>query len=113
MIYYYIDVLTPHTIQETELLDEVIMLCYEGKAKFLSATQQKELGLGDDYNDNLRIIFSSYEERIPLYDIYSDHIYLIHKDNVYPRILNDNYRIIDKHKIGDKVLMYYQHARFL
>lgn len=35
-------------------------------------------------------------ERLPLYDIKTDNIYLIHVDNIFPRILYQHYRMVDK-----------------
>ena len=39
---------------------------------------------------------SKIEEKIPLFDIYSENIYLINKKNVYHRIVNNYYRILSK-----------------
>lgn len=40
-------------------------------------------------------LVSKYKERLPLYDIESDRIYLIHWMNVFDRIFYDGYRMID------------------
>lgn len=39
---------------------------------------------------------SKYDDRIPLYDVYSDNVYLISKSNVYDRVMHNYYRFPDK-----------------
>lgn len=43
-----------------------------------------------------KIKVSQFKERIPLYDIKSDNIYLIFSDNIYSRIINLDYRFLDE-----------------
>ena len=93
---YYIEPSNPYKIQSTESLSELITLLYENKAIFISDGQIIELDLPQNYLGLLRKIISRYEGQLPLYDINSNHIYLIHKDNVYPRIYFDNYRFVDQ-----------------
>lgn len=95
IVYYYVPTSLPYKIESTEYIDELIILLYEGKAKFITDTQIKELNLPKNYLSILKKKISKYEERIPLYDIVSNRIYLIYKDNVYPRIHLDNYRFVD------------------
>jgi hypothetical protein len=38
-------------------------------------------------------VLSNYQIWIPLYDVYSDEIYLIHRDNVFRRVHYDHYRL--------------------
>ena len=47
------------------------------------------------FDQDTRKLVSSYRERIPLYDIRSDHIYLIDWKNIFERIFYDSYRLID------------------
>lgn len=94
--YYYILVINPYQIESTEILEELVVLLYNGEAEFISEGQIIELNLSADYNDNLRKQISSYDKLVPLYDISFDHIYLINRDNVYPRIYYDDYRFVDK-----------------
>lgn len=44
-----------------------------------------------------KINLSKIEDMIPLYDIYTDNIYLIDKHNVYERVTYTKYRFPDKH----------------
>lgn len=101
--YYYVTKINPYKIEETDLIDELVTLLWSGDAEFISNAQIIEQKLPETYNDDLRKIISQYEERIPLYDITFNHIYLIFKDNVYPRIYQDNYRFVDK-KFYDNLL---------
>lgn len=101
LIYHYVDPNKPQNIQSTESIDDLILLLYEGKAKLLDQKQIKRLNLGDDYNNQIRIAVSSSKTRVPLYDIYSNHVFLIFWENVYDRILNNNYRFIDPKFISD------------
>lgn len=39
---------------------------------------------------------SRYSQRLPLYDIASDHVFLIDRENLYPRIVYDRYRMVDE-----------------
>ncbi|MEM0354224.1 MAG: ADP-ribosyltransferase [Thermoplasmata archaeon] len=96
VIYYYAFTSNPHKIESTEFIAELVELLFSGKAKFISNEQRMELKLGEDYFNFLKKEISSYEERVPLYDINFNHIFLVYKENVYPRILYDNYRFIDK-----------------
>lgn len=44
---------------------------------------------------NLKNIISKINNKIPLYDIYSDNLFLIYKDNVYQRVIYNYYRFPD------------------
>ena len=101
---YYVLTTNPYQIESTELINELIDLLYDGTAQFISAGQIIELNLPTNYLDLLRGVLSRYEEKVPLYDIYSDQIYLILKDNVYPRIHFENYRFVDQN-FYDNLLM--------
>jgi len=94
--YYYTMVTNPYEILETESIDELITLLYEAKANFLTEGQILSLKLPKNYLEDLRQIISSYEERVPMYDVKSNNIFLIARENVYPRIFYDNYRFIDQ-----------------
>lgn len=95
-IFYYIKKTNPYYVESTENLDELVLLLYDGTADFILEGQRIELKLPDNYFTNLRKIISKYEERVPLYDIKSNHIFLIHWKNVYQRIYIDNYRFVDE-----------------
>lgn len=99
--YYYILTSSPYKIESTEILDDLIFLLFTGKAEFISEGQRIELKFPKNYFENLKKIISKYEERIPLYDITVNHIFLIHHENVYPRIYTDNYRFVDKNFLED------------
>lgn len=96
LLYYYVLIENPYKVESVEFINELILLLYEGKADFISESQRIELKLSDNYFDHLRKEISSYEERLPLYEIMFNHIFLVYKENVYTRILNDNYRFVDK-----------------
>ena len=93
MIYYFVNLSTGE-IENTDYVSDIINKLYEGTAIFITAKQVKQLNLDRNYLTDLKTHISLYSERVPLYDIVSDSVYLVHKDNVYPRILNDNYRFV-------------------
>ena len=68
--YYYVLVSNPYDIKKTELLDELIILLYEGKADFISEVQRINNNLPDNYFSWIRKRISLYSERVPMYDIY-------------------------------------------
>lgn len=103
VLYYYVLISNKYQIETTEYIDELIMLLYEGKADFITESQVQNMKLSNDYINNIKKRISEYEERVPLYDISYNHIYLIHKDNVYPRIYQDNYRFIDANFYNDLI----------
>ena len=46
--------------------------------------------------DDDKIKLSKYEDFIPMYDIYSQHIYPINKKNIHYRLIESHYRFINK-----------------
>lgn len=104
-IYYYVLISNPYKVESTSSLDELISLLYESKADFISDVQRKDLKLIDGYLDDLRKRIGKYENKVPLYDIRSNHIFLINKDNVYHRFYYDDYRFITKDFYQDLVDM--------
>jgi hypothetical protein len=75
-----------------------LLRLYSGTISLPTVKQWSELGgytrekdAEDRYRDNARAL-SQYEIWIPLYDPYSDSIYLIHRDNLFTRIFKDHYR---------------------
>lgn len=99
--YYYINPSNPYKIEATDFLDEFITLLYEGRADFIADGQRLELKLPQNYFDTVRKDISRYEEKVPLYDISSNRIYLIFGENVYTRIFRENYRMVDKNFVED------------
>ena len=96
VILYYVPVISVSKIEKAESIDEFVQLLYYNMAEFISQAQVKKIGLDEDYLKILRKLISKYDKYVPLYDINSDQIYLIHKDNVYPRINIDFYRFINE-----------------
>ncbi|AGC01787.1 VIP2 super family[cl00173] [Acanthamoeba polyphaga moumouvirus] len=101
MIYYYVSPKNPYKIESTEYIDEIVNMLYSNEAQLISSQQVKELGLSDDYLNKFRQSISTYGDRIPLYDITFNHIYLIYRENVYQRIYNENYRFVDNDFLTD------------
>src|ERR1700733_1053381 len=100
-VYYYVNPTNPYKIEYVNFLDELIVMLYEGNANYISETQVSELKLPENYLSKLRRQISQFEERLPLYDITYNHIFLIHKENIYPRIFHDNYRFVDQYFLDD------------
>ncbi len=103
IIYYYVLKTNPNKILSTNVIDELIDLIYENKADFISEGQRIELGLSENYFVTIRIDISKNQNRIPLYDIRSNHIFLIHWENVFQRIYLENYRFVDEHFYEDLI----------
>ena len=101
MKYYYVMLLDKYHIESTDFIDEFVTLLADHQIDFITPTQVDELGLKADYLTKMRQRISKHEDRIPLYDIKTNRIYLVYKDNVYTRIFRENYRFIDKHLYQD------------
>lgn len=101
MSYYYAPTDNPLRIESTDLIEELVTLLFEGKAIFINEGQQKELNLPNNYNYHLRKKISKFSGRIPLYDVMTNRIYLINKENVFTRIHDEHYRFIDKFFLKD------------
>lgn len=55
---------------------------------------------GDKSIDKIKKSISKIEYKIPLYDVYSDNIYIINKNNVFFRVIYNFYRFPDKELIN-------------
>lgn len=51
---------------------------------------------GNINQNDVRKELSKIEDKIPLYDVYTENIYLIKKFNVYIRVMHQNYRFLKK-----------------
>ncbi|RYE12710.1 MAG: hypothetical protein EOP34_10305, partial [Rickettsiales bacterium] len=103
-IYYYIDINKPETVNTTKSLDDFIELLYENKIKLPSEKQLKNLKLDKDYLKNTIARISNYSHRVPMYDIKSNKVFLIHDKNVYLRVLYNDYRFINAKLLTSKEL---------
>lgn len=101
MSYYYVPISSPYQIESTEYIDDFVTMLFNGSIEFINDEQRKQLKLPENYIQSVRENISLYSERVPLYDISSNHIFLIHRDNVYPRIYFENYRFIDQNFYDD------------
>src|SRR5690606_30537571 len=99
--FYYVSTSEPYIIRSTSNIDKLTDLLYNSNAKLLSDSQIIEKNLDPDYNSVVKSCLSSNLDRVPLYDIRSNNIFLIYWQNVYPRIYFDDYRFIDKKFIKD------------
>lgn len=97
--YYYVTTENQQIIQKTQNLEELILILYQNQGKLLNQIQVKELNLPNDYLSELKKKISQYEERIPLYDVFSNHIFLVYHQNIYERIFYNSYRFIDENYI--------------
>lgn len=93
--YYYI-IKSTGQIETTDSIDDLILLLYAETADFISDSQVSKLKLDPDYIQYLRKEISTNQNRVPMYDVKFNRIYLIHGENVYLRIFYDNYRFVDK-----------------
>ena len=102
-IYYYIKHTLPPKLESTTSIDDFISALAEGSAELIDDSMRISLNLPPSYIADIKKEISSYEERVPLYDINFNHIFLINKDNIYPRVLNYNYRFIDENFYSDLI----------
>jgi hypothetical protein len=90
-----------YEIKSTEIIDEIVNLLYEGEALLLTEDQVAELALPSNYIFEFKKTISLYKLRVPLYDIQSNNIYLINRDNVYNNVHRLDYRFPDKKFIAN------------
>lgn len=64
----------------------------------------KQFSTLDVYINLLKNTISKSEEKIPLYDAYTENIYLIKKHNVYSRVVHQYYRFPEKYLLDDILL---------
>ena len=95
MIYKYIDINNANKLLETDSIGELIDSLYDEIAILPSESQIISNNLPATYLSDVKKEISKYRDKIPLYDIASNMIYLVHRENVYVRITDDNYRFID------------------
>lgn len=100
MMYYYRLPSHDNKVDKTDSVDEFISQLYSG-AQFITDQQLKDLNLDYKYIDKIKNDISRFSERVPLYDVYSNHIFLVSWENVYNRIYEENYRFIDEQFIED------------
>jgi len=100
MKYYY---LLHDSVHHTDSIDKLLSLITTNTITMINDKQTTELKLSQTYIPDLKKSISLYDEKVPLYDIKSNRIYLIHKDNVYSRIFNDDYRFVDEHFYQDLI----------
>ena len=74
----------------TVLLDEAIQKLY-----YLEYVIPVKIKEDDKQYDMMKKILSEQEKWIPLYDVYTDNIYLVNRHNVYTRIALNYYRFPD------------------
>ena len=82
-------------IQDEDILDKLYYLEYRIPTK-KDIDNNKNIKLPNDFIDDIKIYISSLEYKIPLYDIYTENLYLINNYNVYHRMLYQHYRFPDK-----------------
>lgn len=102
--YYYIFTSNPKKIRSTTVIKDLIELLYENKIDFPTKNQLKILKLDIKYLDKLKNDISCYIHKVPLYDIKSNKVFLIHSNNVYLRIYYNNYRFITKDLFQSNIL---------
>lgn len=93
MIFYYI---LSDKLQSTTSIEEFISLLSTHQ---ISIPSEKNIPNLSEIKKEL----SGYIGRVPLYDIKSNRIFLIHKSNVYSRIFRDDYRFVDQHFYDDLI----------
>lgn len=93
MKYHYVEPDNPNTLKQADTLEDLVLLLYSGKAQLPREEQTKTIDI--DYVFLLKKEISKFDKRLPLYDIRSNHIFLVFRENVYPSIFYEDYRFID------------------
>lgn len=95
MPYYYWSI-DDAQVSDTEHLEHLAILIGSCQARLLTAEELSRAKQPSDHNRRIREELSRLKERIPLYDIKSGRIYLIHWENVYIRVTKEHYRLVDE-----------------
>src|SRR5271165_5054973 len=80
-------------IKKYNIDHQVLQLLFDEKIRLCN---HNEVDSFNDYITKIKKLISNYDEVIPLFDIYSETIYLINKENVYNRVFSNHYRLPDK-----------------
>lgn len=80
------------TIVSFDSIEPIVIGLYNGLYSLLNKEEQEENGIKNYLLIKREI--SKYTDSIPLYDVFSNRIFLIHYTNVYPRINYENYRTV-------------------
>jgi hypothetical protein len=59
------------------------------------------LNKSSDIHNKIKYTLSKIENKVPLYDAYTENIYLINRHNVYNRVMHQHYRFPDKDLIDE------------
>lgn len=63
---------------------------------YIKKNKIKSIKNTKEYIEELILLISKNDSYIPLYDAQTKNLYLINRDNIYYRVINDNYRLPDK-----------------
>ena len=93
-----------YSLEENKLkkvnINDAIFELYYLKCRLPTQSELNKEKIDIDIDDIKKKI-SSYDEYIPLYDVYTFNIYLVQKRNVYIRIVKHDYRFPDKLILDD------------
>lgn len=76
-------------------LDDAVNRVYYFTNRIPTEDEIKKFGI-DDTVANIKKTLSMIDNYIPLYDVRTNHVYLIQKRNVYKRVVNHDYRFPDE-----------------
>ena len=91
--YNYNDVIDKLYLLEARIPEEAEMK----ESKYFKNKNPKEIR--EELN-KLKLEISKIDNKIPLYDVYTDNLYVIDKHNVYYRVVHQNYRFPDQQIIN-------------
>ena len=87
-------------IEEYECIGITLLLIYNNTLQMLDEKNEynklKKKTNFENYKQHIKDCISEIEEYIPLFDIFSEKMFMINKHNVYNRVINEHYRIIDE-----------------
>lgn len=84
-------------------INDVLDALYFFEARLLTTDEIEKLNYETDLN-TLKKTISKIDNKIPLYDIVTENMYLIGKENVYNRVYHQNYRFPEKLLFEDLLL---------
>ena len=90
-------------VEKYECSGITALLIYNNALRMLDEKEYSKIGTYKDYEKNIKDCMSKIEDYIPLFDIFSEKMFMINKHNVYNRVMNENYRIIN-FELVDKLI---------
>ncbi len=98
-------------IEPKDIFDNIYFLDYKVPSiselqKITKSEEFKKYKLDDTFIENIKKYISKINYKIPLYDVYTNNIYLINRENLFLRINLNHYRFPNKNVIQELKIEY-------